>query len=165
MKRAGALTLDPVARLLATGFFLGYSPAAPGTVGALGFAALLWFLVPTGAPAAAPVGLLVMLLSVLAFLALAIWAASAAERAFGHDSSRIVVDEFAGMLVAVLFLPKSLTVYGAAFVLFRIADILKPFPGRRVESLPGGLGVVADDVVAGLYANVLVRLMMAAGSW
>jgi phosphatidylglycerophosphatase A len=155
--------LSPVARLIATGCFLGHSPVAPGTVGALGCAALAWFALP-GATPFWPAGA-IALLSVVAFLAVAVWAATEAERALGHDSSRIVVDEFAGLLVAVLFLPKSPFVYAAAFVLFRLADILKPFPARRAESLPGGVGIVADDVVAGAYANALVRIVIAAGGW
>ncbi len=91
---------------------------------------------------------------------MSIWAAERAERVFGHDASRIVIDEFAGMLIAVLFLQKTLIIYAAAFVLFRILDILKPFPAGRAEALPGGLGIVADDLVAGIYANVLLRLML-----
>jgi phosphatidylglycerophosphatase A len=155
--------LHPVARLIATGLFLGYSPVAPGTAGAVGCAALAWFVLPGATPGWPVAGITV--LSALAFIAVAVWASTEAERAFGHDSSRIVVDEFAGLLVAVLFLPKSPFVYAAAFVLFRLADILKPFPARRAESLPGGVGIVADDVVAGLYANALVRIMMVAGAW
>lgn len=157
--------LHPVARLVATGCFLGYSPVVPGTVGTLGCAVLLWLAVPGVTPSSGPAAVSVYALSVLGFLALAVWASTAAERAFGADSPRIVIDEFAGFVVAVLFLPKTLVVFTAAFVLFRIADILKPFPARRSESLPGGLGIVADDVVAGVYANVLLRIMMAASGW
>jgi len=155
--------LHPLARLIATGLFLGYSPVAPGTAGALGCAVLAWYVLPGGALSWQVVAL--TLLSALAFMAVAVSVSTEAERVLGHDSSRIVVDEFAGLLVAVLFLPKSPFVYAAAFVLFRLADILKPFPARRAESLPGGVGIVADDVVAGVYANALVRIMIAAGGW
>ena len=102
----------------------------------------------------------VMIVSIAAFLAGSIWAADRAEKVYGSDASRIVVDEFAGYLVAVAFLPKSILVYVAAFLLFRVLDVLKPFPARRLEAVPGGLGIVLDDVVAGLYANVLIRIML-----
>lgn len=149
-----------VAHIVSTGAFLGYAPIAPGTVGAFGCAVLLWFLLPEVRFGAPVTPVLVTLLSTVAFTALAIWASTAAERHFGKDASRIVIDEFAGMLVAVLFLPKTLTVYAVAFVLFRILDILKPFPAGRAESLPGGVGIVMDDIVAGIYANALVRIML-----
>ena len=147
-------------RIIATGGFLGYAPVAPGTVGSLGCAVLLWFLLPQVLAGAPLTTLLLMILSTVAFIALAVWASTRAERELGKDASPIVVDEFAGMLIAVLFLPKTLTVYAVAFVLFRILDILKPFPAARAESLPGGLGIVMDDVVAGIYANALVRIML-----
>jgi phosphatidylglycerophosphatase A len=165
MRSAGAESLHPVARLVATGCFLGYSPVVPGTVGTFGCAVLLWLAVPGVTLSSGATAVAVYSLSVLSFAALAVWASTAAERAFGKDSSRIVIDEFAGFVVAVLFLPKSVFVFVAAFLLFRLADILKPFPARRAESLPEGLGIVADDIVAGVYANLLVRIMMAASGW
>jgi len=123
-------------------------------------AVLAWFLLPeigfgSGGPA-----VLVAILSLATFLAVAIWAADAGDRVYGKDASRIVIDEFAGFIISVAFLPKTVLVYVAAFLLFRILDIIKPFPARRAESLPGGVGVVLDDVVAGLYANVLIRVML-----
>jgi len=156
--------LHPVVRFVATGAFLGYSKVAPGTVGSLGCALLVWLAVPQLTPASAPAALTVYLASVAALLALAVWASDAAERAFGKDSPRIVIDEFAGFVLSVLLLPKTPFVFAAAFLLFRVVDILKPFPARRAEVLPGGVGIVADDVVAGAYANVLLRVMLAAGS-
>lgn len=152
--------LNPLVRFLATGAYLGYAPVAPGTVGSLGCAVLVWFLVPEVTHASSPLAIAVVALSTLAFVAMAIWAASLAERSFGHDASRIVIDEYAGFIISVLLLPKSLFVYGVAFVLFRALDIVKPFPARRAESLPGGTGVVMDDVVAGIYANILLRVML-----
>jgi len=156
----GRSTLHPLARFVATGAFLGYSPFAPGTAGAFGCVVLLWFLLPQVLPGDPQTSVLLMVLGAMAFTAMAVWASDQAERAFGKDASRIVIDEFAGMLVAVLFLEKTLTIYIAAFILFRILDILKPFPAARAESIPGGLGIVADDIVAGIYANALVRIML-----
>ncbi len=157
--------LHPVVRFLATGAYLGYAPVAPGTVGSLGCAVLIWFFVPEVTAATSHLGLWVMLLSTLAFAALAIWAADLAERQFGHDSSRIVIDEYAGFVVSVLLLPKSLLLFAVAFVLFRALDIVKPFPARQAEALPGGVGIVMDDLVAGIYTNILLRVMLLVQGW
>ncbi len=157
--------LHPVVRFLATGAYLGYAPVAPGTVGSLGCAVLMWFFVPEVTAATSHLGLWVMLLSTLAFAALAIWAADLAERQFGHDSSTIVIDEYAGFVVSVLLLPKSLLLFAVAFVLFRALDIVKPFPARQAEALPGGVGIVTDDLVAGIYTNLLLRVMLLVQGW
>jgi phosphatidylglycerophosphatase A len=147
-------------RLVATGGYLGYAPLAPASAGSLGAAVLFWFLLPEVRGGDSPAAVAVLTISIAAFAALSIWIAGTAERALGHDSRRIVIDEFAGYLVAVAFLPKTLLVYVLAFVLFRVLDVVKPFPARRMEAAAGGVGVVLDDVVAGVYTNVLIRLML-----
>jgi phosphatidylglycerophosphatase A len=152
--------LSPIVRFIATGAFLGYAPVAPGTVGAAGCAVVLWFLAPAIGPGTAPLVVFVHVLSVLALVAVSVWASGEAERTFGKDASRIVIDEWAGFVIAIFFLPKTLLVYAVAFVVFRAIDILKPYPARRAESLPGGWGIVMDDVIAGIYTNLLVRLML-----
>ena len=157
--------LHPVVRFLATGAYLGYAPVAPGTVGSLGCAVLMWFFVPDVTAAGSRLALWVMLLSTLAFVAMAIWAAHLAERQFGHDASKIVIDEYAGFVISILLLPKSLLVFAVAFVLFRALDIVKPFPARQAEALPGGVGIVTDDLVAGIYTNILLRVMLLVQGW
>jgi len=157
---AGAPKLHWLVRLLATGGYLGYAPLAPASVGSLGCAVLLWFLLPEIALAGSPLAIATLAVSVVAFVVLSMWVAGRAERAFGHDSRKIVIDEFAGFLVAVAFLPKTLLVYALAFVLFRVLDVVKPFPARRMESAGGGAGVVLDDVIVGVYTNVLIRVML-----
>ena len=152
-------------RFLATGAYLGYAPIAPGTVGTLGCAVLLWFVVPEVTAASSPLALAVMLVSTLAFVALAIWTADLAERQFGHDASKIVIDEYAGFVFSVLLLPKDPLVFAVAFLLFRATDIVKPFPARRAEALPGGTGIVMDDVIAGIYTNILLRVMLLVQGW
>ena len=158
-----ARELNPLVRFIATGAFSGYAPVAPGTVASLICIVAAWFLLPHTAPSALPVT--AMLVSLVAFIALAIWAAGRAEETLGEDASPIVIDEFAGCLVAVAFLPKSVFLYAAAFLLFRLIDIVKPFPAGRAESLGGGLGIVLDDVVAGVYANALIRIMLLVRGW
>ena len=152
-------------RFLATGAYLGYAPIAPGTVGTLGCAVLLWFVVPEVTAASSHLALVMMLMSTLAFVALAIWSADLAERQFGHDASRIVIDEYAGFVFSILLLPKSLLVFAVAFLIFRALDIVKPFPARQAEALPGGTGIVMDDVVAGIYTNILLRVMLLVQGW
>ena len=165
MAERSAGRLNPIVRLVATGLGSGYAPVAPGTVGSLVCAVLVWFLLPEVTSASGPLAAAAVVVSTVAFVAMSVWAADLAERELGHDSSRIVIDEFAGFLVAVLLLPRSPLIMIVAFLLFRVLDIVKPFPAGRAESLPGGVGVVMDDVVAGIYTNVLIRLMLLVRGW
>jgi phosphatidylglycerophosphatase A len=126
----------------------GYSPVAPGTVGSFVTLVALW-LIPWSRPA------LVAALGVVTVLGL--WAGSRVERWLGvKDPGVIVIDEVAGMLLSVLLLPRTIPVLVCAFLLFRLFDIWKPFPARESQTLSGGLGVMLDDLIAGLYALVLV---------
>jgi phosphatidylglycerophosphatase A len=153
--------LHPIVRIIATGGFSGYSRLAPGTAGSLVCAVLAWLVLPEILIGDPPAAVATFIVSLVAFILLAVWAAARAEPAFGPDSGKIVIDEFAGYLVGIALLPKSIFVYGAAFLLFRVIDIVKPFPARRAESIGGGWGIVLDDLVAGVYTNILIRIMLA----
>lgn len=128
----------------------GYAPIVPATAASAVLAAIYAFLPALGAGVDLPV--------TAATILLGIWAADLAEREWGHDARRIVVDEGAGMAVTLCLLPAGVWPAILGFFAFRVCDVLKPFPARRAERLPGGLGVVADDVLAGIYANLLVRI-------
>jgi phosphatidylglycerophosphatase A len=137
--------------LLATGCYAGYVPIAPGTLGTL---------------VAVPLGYLLSLLGPLegvlfiaAFAALAVWVSGEGEKVFqSKDPGLIVIDEMAGLLVTLFLISWSWKNVVTGFFLFRLMDIVKPFPIRRLESKwPGGWGVVGDDVLAGVYANVILR--------
>ncbi len=145
-------------RVLASGFFSGYSPVAPGTAGSAVALAVLWLCCPAsgyrGSSAVVWLGVAAAIL-----LAGGWWVASQVEREWGKDSKRVVVDEFLGQTLAIALLPKDPMLWGAAFVAFRALDVVKPFPARRLERLSGGAGVMADDVAAGLYANVCVQIL------
>ena len=144
-----------VATWLATGFGSGFSPLAPGTAGTL-VAVPLALLMPAGYVAQS--------LVLAGVSAVAIWSAGVAARRFGlKDPGQIVVDEIAGYLVTVAFLPAGWTTLAVGFVLFRLFDIVKPPPCRWAESLPGGLGIVADDLLAGVYANLSIRILCISG--
>ena len=138
-----------VERLLATGFFSGYSVFAPGTCGSA-VALLIYAVLPPLTPAS-----WVMLILVL-FL-LAVYLSFKGEREWGHDPPQVVIDEVVGFFVTTAFLPQSLLLGIVAFFLFRGLDIAKPPPARQAEYLSGGWGVVLDDVIAAIYANVLIR--------
>jgi phosphatidylglycerophosphatase A len=100
-----------------------------------------------------------LLAAALVVTAVGTWAAGREEARVGtRDPSSIVVDEVAGMLVALAGHPKGLASVLALFLLFRVFDIWKPFPIRRLQDLPGGFGVVADDLLAGLFANLVARV-------
>ncbi|MFQ5699559.1 MAG: phosphatidylglycerophosphatase A [Myxococcota bacterium] len=140
---------------IATGAGTGYLPVAPGTFGsALGV--VLW----AGLAAISSPASLGYAAATLAVTGVGVWAADRAEQILGlKDDGRITVDEVAGQLIALAFLPLSIGVGAAGFVLFRLFDILKPPPVRALEALPGGLGVMLDDVLAGIYANLAGQLL------
>lgn len=155
---------DWLVRLLATGGGVGYSRFASGTFGTLPPLALALVLALSPGAAAAPA--LLLALAVVTTL-LAVPVATRAETLFGQkDSGRIVIDEVAGYFwtVALVPLPAGgwplLRLLLAAFLLFRLFDIWKPWPVRGLQRLAGGYGVVLDDVVAGLYANIVLRLLL-----
>jgi phosphatidylglycerophosphatase A len=146
---------DALRRWIATGLGAGHIGVAPGTVGALEGLALAWWLGRSGGNLALAAGCIVV-------SAAGLWAAAGAERLFGeHDPQRVVVDEIAGQMLSLLFLPLDAAGLIVSFVLFRVFDIAKPFPLRRLEALPGGAGIMADDLAAGLYANLVHQLLRA----
>lgn len=140
--------------LLATGCYAGYLPIAPGTFGTLVAVPLCYLL--------SLLGPFEGIFFIGVFGGFAIWIAGEAEKIFEkRDPGFIVIDEIAGLLVALFAIPWSAKNVLIGFLLFRLMDIAKPFPIRRVESkLPGGWGVVSDDLLAGVYANVILRLVM-----
>lgn len=88
-----------------------------------------------------------------------VWASQQAENVWGHDAGRINWDEVIGMLVSIIALPKTWIVYLAAFMLFRLLDIVKPFPANASQKLPGGWGVMTDDVIAAVYCNLALQIV------
>jgi phosphatidylglycerophosphatase A len=140
------------ARFIATGFYVGYLPGAPGTLGSL-WAPILCIALPKA-------WLPAVWWSIPVIVVAGIWAAGRAEREWGHDPGRVVIDEVAGALLTLLALPLSLPVVWTGFILFRAFDILKPPPIRWCERLPGGWGIMADDIAAGIAANAVLRLFI-----
>ncbi|MFW6080372.1 MAG: phosphatidylglycerophosphatase A [Desulfosalsimonas sp.] len=144
--------IDKLATAVATGGYIGKMPFAPGTFGSV--PGLLLYYVMAGMSALSAAVLLA------AVIALAVWASGRAEAVMGQkDPGSVVIDEIAGMGVVFVGLPFSLPLAAAGFILFRCFDIIKPFPVRWVEGrLPGGIGVVADDLAAGLICRIILGI-------
>lgn len=143
--------MNQVALLVASFGYVGFFPLAPGTAGSLAALVLFAFVRWVGPPAF-ELGMIAVV------LVAGVWAASGAERALGQkDPGPIVIDEVLGMLITLAVIPVSLTGVLVGFLLFRLFDVVKPFPVNRMEHLPGGYGVMLDDAVAGLYAHLVLR--------
>jgi len=122
----------------------GFTPIAPATAASALVTLIAWFIPPPPLAAA---------LAILAVgTAIAIWAAGEAEKDLGHDAHPIVIDEVIGQSISLFFLPHRVIAFAIAFVLFRIFDVWKPLGAREAQALPGGWGVVIDDVIAGITA-------------
>lgn len=147
--------MNRLAVLIGTFGYVGYFPIAPGTAGSLA-ALLLYFPLRS---AASPV---LEAAAIVVVFAVGTWAASGTERALQRtDPGPVVIDEVLGMLITLAFLPVSPAGIAAGFLLFRVFDVVKPYPAGRLERLPGGLGIMADDAMAGVYAHLALR----AGLW
>jgi phosphatidylglycerophosphatase A len=146
------LILDRFFLLLASGFGAGYSPIAPGTVGTL--VAIPIYLILSRIPFP------IYELTLLTFFFLSSWVSDRAQNDWGRkDHPRIVIDEILGFLVTMLWLPQTPFFVILGFFLFRFFDIFKPPPIRHAEKVRGGYGVVLDDVLAGVYANIVLQLV------
>lgn len=154
--------MPALAKGIATFFGSGYSPIAPGTAGALLAMILVWpicsgmFHVGLSIP-------IFLLILIIGGFALGVFCTNILETEWGKDPQRIVIDEAVGVWIAFLFIPYSLTYFVLAFILFRIFDIWKPLGIRSLERFDGGLGVMADDVLAGIYANIVLQGIVHSG--
>lgn len=143
--------IDKASRFIATVFFIGYCPVAPGTMGSL--AAVGVYLLLKG-------NFLAMGYVILASLVIGFITSGRAEKILGKkDDKRIVIDEFAGMLVSLYLLPFHILNIALAFLLFRLLDILKPAFIKKVENLRGGLGIMGDDLLAGVMVNFILQVL------
>jgi len=138
---------------IATCAYIGYVPVAPGTFGsAVGLA--VYYVVRRQASTALELGVIAVT------LAIGLWAATEAEHYFGGiDPRPVVIDEVIGMLITLALVPVSVTGAIVGFLIFRVLDVVKPWPARRLEHLPGGFGVVFDDVMAGVYGNLIMMAL------
>ena len=146
------MSIDVQVKMLATWFGCGRAPRAPGTVGTLGAIPLVWVF--------AQFGNYGYMLATMTFVVVSIWIAQAYEDTWAteHDAPEFVMDEVAGFLVAMTWVPLTWQFWLLGFVVFRVLDAAKPFPISWVDrKVPGGVGAVADDLVAGILTNVLLQ--------
>lgn len=144
--------MKKLALMLATGFYVGYMPLAPGSWATF-LGAGIYFLLPRNN--------LVYFILTIALLVVAVWSADRAEIILGkRDDQRIVIDEIIGFLIALFMLPVTWLIVILGFIIFRILDILKPLGIKKLQHVNGGLGVVADDVAAGLLTNMILRVFI-----
>jgi phosphatidylglycerophosphatase A len=145
---------------IATCAHVGYAPVAPGTFGSL-VGLVIYYLIRRQHSATVELGAIAIVVLI------GLWSATEAEHHFGGiDPGPVVIDEVVGMLITLAFHPVNILGAVMGFILFRVLDIVKPWPARQLELLPGGFGVVLDDVMAGIYGNLLVwGLVRVLPSW
>jgi phosphatidylglycerophosphatase A len=138
-------------KFFGTGFFSGFFPFASGTFGSV-VAALVFFI-----PVFSKWYFLLGLITV--FFVIGVFTSGKIEQIVGQDPSIVVIDEFIGMWISLLFLPITFVTVFLAFVFFRIFDIFKPFPANFYNNKTGGLAIIMDDVFAGIYANLVLQIL------
>jgi phosphatidylglycerophosphatase A len=143
-------TVSPLIKIFASAFYSGYAPVASGTVGSL--VGLILYFIPKFES-----NYVLLPACVLVFL-FGGFAAGKMEMFYGHDPSSVTIDEVLGMWISLLFLPKSLLLAGGAFMIFRLLDVVKPWPARFFDRKHGGWNIMLDDVAAGIYTNLVLQL-------
>ncbi len=141
------------AKLLSTCFGIGYFPVAPGTVTSM-VAVLCYFFIPVLHNP------LLLLFLVLLCSGAGIWAGGVMEDYYGEDPSVVTIDELAGQWLALVFLPEGIVPMALSLLFFRFFDIAKPGPVDALQRLPGGWGIMLDDLLAGFFANISVRVLL-----
>ena len=146
---------NSIAKIIATFFYVGLMPIGPGTFGTL--AAIPLFYALSFTPIYLYLGITVVIILI------SVWASTIAEEIFQkRDPGQVVADEVCGLLVTMILVPPTITNIFFGFLLFRLFDIAKPYPVRKFEKLPGGWGIVIDDVAAGVYACISLHIL---GNW
>ncbi|MDP2911592.1 MAG: phosphatidylglycerophosphatase A [Candidatus Omnitrophota bacterium] len=142
---------DRIYKTIASIFYIGYLPVAPGTLGSLAAVILYYFICHSAA---------MMTIVTLAVIILGFLTAGRVEKIFREkDPGEIIIDEFAGMLISLYRLPPTMGYVVTGFLLFRFFDIVKPKPISSLEKLKGSMGIMSDDIVAGVYANIILQIV------
>jgi len=139
-------------KILGSGFYTGYIPLASGTFGSL--AGLILYAIP---------GFEIPLVSfsaIILFTVIGIYIGNKFDEIYGKDPAECTIDEIVGMWITLLYLPKTIWISILAFIVWRALDVIKPFPARKLEKLKGGLGIMIDDIVAGVYSLGIVHLIL-----
>lgn len=141
-------------KLAATVFGIGYIGKGAGTVAALA-CCICWYLARVE-----NYHIILPIIITVIIMGLGVWSGNKVEPIWGKDHGRVVIDEVAGMCISLLFVPVTIRYVVAGFILFRFFDIVKPLFIRKLELLPGGWGVMLDDVLAGVYANIILKIII-----
>ena len=137
--------------MIASVFYIGYLPIAPGTLGSLAALIAYYFICNN---------IIIMAVVILTAIILGFITTGKVEKMFGEkDPGEIVIDEFAGMLISLYRIPPTMGYVVTGFLLFRFFDIVKPKPIKNLEQLKGSLGIMSDDIIAGVYANILLQIV------
>lgn len=151
MKQASFLGF--VNKAVVSVFFIGYLPLIPGTFGSLAGVGLFYLVGQSNS--------FVYFLSLVVVILLGLSLSGGAEKLFNKkDPSRVVIDEVAGMLIALAFMPLDLRIIVLGFILFRIFDTIKPYPADKIQNLHGAVGIMADDIIAGIYTNIVLQVVL-----
>ena len=143
---------DFIIKTLSTFFYVGYLPFIPGTFASIAAILLFYFIKDNNS---------IHILLTLILIALGFLITGRAEKIFNKKDARcIVIDEVSGMLLSLIFIPSDIKLVIMAFILFRILDALKPLPSDRLQNLTGSIGIMSDDIVAGLYTNIILQVAL-----
>lgn len=139
-------------KLLGSGLYTGFIPVASGTFGSM--TALLIYWIPGFE------NLFIIIPAIILFTVYGIFIGNKFDNVYGKDPAEYTLDEMIGQWIALLFLPKTILISIIAFISWRLFDIIKPFPARKLEELPGGLGIIADDIIASVYSLIFVHIIL-----
>jgi len=139
-------------KIIGSGFYTGYIPFASGTFGSL--AAIVIYLIPGFE------NLEIIIPALVLFFGYGLFVSFKFEKVYGKDPSQCTVDEIVGTWIALIALPKTLLIVLTSFLIWRALDIIKPFPAKTSEKLPGGFGIMIDDVISGFYSLIIVHLIV-----
>ncbi|MCB0746767.1 MAG: phosphatidylglycerophosphatase A [Ignavibacteriae bacterium] len=139
-------------KLIGSGFLSGYLPKAPGTFGS--FIALLIYFIPGFENP------IIIISSILFSILIGIPLGNYFEEIYGKDPGKFTLDEFIGTWISLLFIPKNIIIIFFSFILWRFLDIIKPFPANKAENLSGGLGIILDDVISGMYSLIIIHIFI-----
>jgi len=146
------MKLNFVEKLIGSGFYSGFIPFAPGTFGSL--VALLFYLIPGFENPT------VLLFVISLFTVIGVSIGNKFESVYGKDPKQCTIDEMVGMWISLIFIPKKIWFIAFAFVVWRVLDIIKPFPANISEKLNGGIGIMLDDIIAAFYTLVIIHIII-----
>ena len=141
-------------KIVASVFGIGYVGKGGGTIAAI-FYCIIWLLLPAGYT-----NTFWQVIITIFIILIGIWCSNHVDSVWGKDSSKVVIDEVAGIAISLLYVPKNFYFLVLALILFRFFDIVKPLGIKKLENLPRGWGVMADDILAGIYALLIIQLLL-----